>query len=245
MAKGVLLCLCSGIHLLVASQSTFSKFEIGINAGVFVYQGDLTPSPFGSYNTLKPELNFFLNRIISPVFSLRTNLAVGGLKGDDAKYSAPKYRQQRNFNFNSPAFEVSELLVADLFKNNMSRPSSGWSPYLFAGLGLSLLNIKRDWSRFNAEYFSSESGTLSGLVADQQHPVPTMIPVLPMGIGIRYPLSSRVSINAETSYRFTFTDYLDGFSKAANDSRRDSYLAHTIGLIYQFRNNSWIKCPSF
>ena len=59
MAKSVLLCLCSGIHLLAASQPGFSKFEIGINAGVFVYQGDLTPSQFGSYNTLKPELNFF------------------------------------------------------------------------------------------------------------------------------------------------------------------------------------------
>ena len=245
MAKSVLLCLCSGIHLLAASQQGFSKFEIGTNAGVFVYQGDLTPSQFGSYNTLKPELNFFVNRIISPVFSLRTNLALGGLKGDDAKYSVPRYRQQRNFNFNSPAFEISELLVGYLFKNNISRASPRLSPYLFAGLGLSLLNIKRDWSRFNAEYFSSEAGTISGLMADQQHPLPTLIPVLPMGIGIRYPISSRISINAETSYRFTFTDYLDGFSKAANDSRRDSYLAHTVGLIYQFRNNSWMKCPTF
>ena len=147
MVKSVLLCLCSGIHLLAAGQQGFPKFEIGINAGVFVYQGDLTPSQFGSYNTLKPELNFFVNRIISPVFSLRTNLALGGLKGDDAKYSAPKYRQQRNFNFNSPAFEVSELLIAYPFKNNTSRPSSGLSPYLFAGLGLSVLSIKRDWSR--------------------------------------------------------------------------------------------------
>jgi outer membrane receptor protein involved in Fe transport len=72
-----------------------------------------------------------------------------------------------------------------------------------------------------------------------------LIPVLPMGIGIRYPISSRISINAETSYRFTFTDYLDGFSKAANDSRRDSYLSHTVGLIYKFRNNLMMKCPSF
>jgi len=245
MAKSVLFCLCSGIHLLAASQPGFSKFEIGLNVGVFVYQGDLTPSQFGSYNTLKPALNFFVNKIVSPVFSLRTNLALGGLKGDDASYSVPKYRQQRNFNFNSPAFEISELLIADLFKNNISRPSSGLSPYLFAGLGLSLLNIKRDWSRFNAEYFSSEPGTLSGLVADQRHPLPTLIPVLPMGIGIRYPISPRISVNAETSYRFTFTDYLDGFSKAANDSRKDSYLAHTVGLIYQFRNNSWMKCPTF
>lgn len=245
MAKRVLLCLCSGIHLLAASQPGLSKFEIGVNAGVFIYQGDLTPSEFGSYNTLQPGLNFFVNKIVSPLFSLRTNLALGGLKGNDAKYSTPSYRQQRNFNFKSPSFEVSELLVADFFKNNKSRPLSGLSPYLFAGIGLSFLNITRDWSDFNAEYFSSEASTTSGLVADQQHPLPTLLPILPMGIGIRYLVSSRISINAETSYRFTFTDYLDGFSKAANDSRKDSYLVHSVGLIYQFRNNSWMKCPAF
>ena len=245
MVKCALLCLCFGVRLLAVGQSHFSKCEWGVNAGVFVYQGDLTPSPIGSYKTLKPALNFFLNRIVTRMFSLRTNVAVGGLKGDDGKYLAPQYRQQRNFNFKSPAFEISELLVADILKNNLSRPSSGLSPYLFAGLGFSILNIKRDWSRFNAEYFSSEATTLSGLTIDQQHPLPNLIPVLPMGIGIRYPISPSISINAETTYRFTFTDYLDGFSKAANDRRKDSYISHTVGLVYRFRNNSWLKCPTF
>jgi hypothetical protein len=245
MTKGVLLSLYFCIHLCATAQPYLSKFELGINAGALVYQGDLTPSQLGSYKTLKPELNFFLNRIVSPLFSLRTNVVIGGLRGDDAKYLEPAYRQQRNLNFKSPAFEVSELLVADIFSNNLSRQSSVFSPYLFAGLGISFLNITRDWSRFNAEYFSSEPGTISGLAADQQHPSPTLIPVIPMGIGIRYPISSRISINAESSYRFTFTDYLDGFSKAANDAKKDSYLSHTVGLIFQFKNNSWLKCPAF
>jgi uncharacterized protein DUF6089 len=245
MVKCALFCLCLGIHLLASCQSDFPKFELGVNAGAFVYQGDLTPSPLGSYKTLKPELNLFVNRILNTVFSLRTSLALGRLKGDDAKYSSPGYRQQRNLNFKSRVFEVSELLVADIFGNNLSRRSSGLSPYLFAGLGFSLINVRREWSRFNAEYFSSEANTLSGLAADQQHPLPILIPVLPIGIGIRYPISSRISINAETSYRFTSTDYLDGFSKTANAARRDSYMSHTLGLIYQFKNNSWLKCPTF
>jgi hypothetical protein len=40
MAKSVLLFILSSIYLLAAGQSVFSKFEIGLNAGVFVYQGD-------------------------------------------------------------------------------------------------------------------------------------------------------------------------------------------------------------
>ena len=237
--------ICSN-YLILKAQPDLLKFEVGINAGAFIYQGDLTPSRLGSYRTLKPGLGIFVNRIISPIFSLRTNFEFGKLKGNDGKYSSPEYRQQRNFNFTSPVFEVSELLTADLLRNNLIRQSSRLSPYLFAGIGFSFLNIKRDWSRFNVEYFSSESSTLSGLAADQQHSLPKLIPVLPVGVGIRYPISSKISVNAETSYRFTFTDYLDGFSKAADDLKKDSYQTHTIGVTYQFiRKNSSLKCPVF
>jgi len=229
----------------INAQRDFSKYEIGINAGTFVYQGDLTPSKLGSYRTLKPDLNIYVNKLISPTFSLRTNFYFGKLKGDDSKYSLPEYRQQRNFLFKSPVFEISELVVADLLQNNLARPYSRLSPYVFAGIGFSFLKIKRDWSRFNAEYFSAETSTLEGLAADQQHALPRMIPTVPLGVGVRYPLSKKISITAETSYRFTFTDYLDGFSKAANDKRKDSYQSHNIGLIYQFGKPSSLKCPTF
>jgi len=228
----------------VKAQLDLTGYEIGIAGSGYVYQGDLTPSRLGSYRTLKPSVQIFLSKIITPMFSLRTNLSIGKLKGDDAKYAVPEYRQQRNFNFKTPVFEISELLVADVLKNNFARQSSRLSPYVFAGLGLTFLNIKRDWSRFNAEYFSSEAITIEGLADDAQHSLPKTIPVLPLGIGIRYSLSKRISLNAESSYRFTFTDYLDGFSQSADPSRKDSYQTHSVGLIYQFqKNNSSWKCP--
>ena len=245
MKKAVVLLLFCCIHFIAIGQFASSKFEFGINGGLFVYQGDLTSSRLGSYKTLKPGLNVFVNKIISPLLSLRTNVTFGKLQGNDAKYATPEYRQQRSFNFTSPVFEISELLVADLLKNNLARQSSGLSPYIFTGLGFSFLNIHRDWSRFNAEYFSSESTTLSGLVADQQHKLPKLIPAIPIGAGVRYQLSSKISLNVETSYRVMSTDYLDGFSKAANDKRKDSYQTHSIGLIYHPQKNTSLKCPTF
>jgi hypothetical protein len=241
----ILSVLFSNKSISLNAQFDFSKFEIGVHAGAFIYQGDLTPSRLGSYKTLKPGLSISVNKLISPVFSLRTNLSFGKLKGDDAKYSTPEYRQQRNFNFKSSVLEVSELIVADLLKNNMARQYSGISPYLFGGIGFSFLNIKRDWSRFNAEYFSAESSTLAGLEADQQQSLPKLIPVLLLGIGIGHPISKKISINAETYYRFTFTDYLDGFSKSANDSRKDNYYSYNVGVIYQFGKSGALKCPVF
>ena len=228
----------------VKAQLDLSGYEIGIAGSGFVYQGDLTPSRLGSYRTLKPGVQIFLSKIINPMFSLRTNLSIGKLKGDDAKYAVPEYRQQRNFNFKTPVFEIAELLVADLLKNNFAQRSSRLSPYVFAGVGLSFLKIKRDWSGFNAEYFSTETSTLQGLEDDAQHSLPKTIPVLPLGIGIRYSVSKRISVNVESSYRLTFTDYLDGFSQAADPSRKDSYQTHSVGIIYHFQkeNSSW-KCP--
>ena len=226
------------------SQLDLTKFEVGINGGAFIYQGDLTPSRLGSYRTLKPGVGIYIDRIITPILSFRTNLSLGKLKGDDSKYSVPEYRQQRNFKFKSPVLEISELLVVDPLRNNLARKSSAVSPYLFAGFGFSLLRIKRDWSGFNAEYFSAETTTINGLATDAQHSLPRLIPVLPVGVGVRYSISKRIALSAETSYRFTFTDYLDGFSKAADPSKRDSYQSHSFGIIYQFvkDNSSW-KCP--
>ena len=47
------------------AQTDLSKYEIGLTGGAFVYQGDLTPSQFGSYRTLRPAVNLFINRMLS------------------------------------------------------------------------------------------------------------------------------------------------------------------------------------
>lgn len=115
------------------AQLNLSNWQIGFNAGDFVYQGDLTPSRFGSYRTLKPGLGLYISRILSPSFILRTNLALGKLKGDDAKYDKPAWRQERNFNFTSPVAEISELLVWNILRNNGNETGSGFHPTCLVG----------------------------------------------------------------------------------------------------------------
>ena len=81
MAKSVLLFILSSIYLLAAGQSVFSKFEIGLNAGVFVYQGDLTPSQFGSYKTLKPGLSLFVKQNSEPAIFFTNKSCFRRIKG--------------------------------------------------------------------------------------------------------------------------------------------------------------------
>src|ERR1044071_3408325 len=96
------LMIVAGVQLIPAAQTNIPKFQIGINAGAFIYQGDLTPSSIGSYRTLPPALGLFASKFFSPSFALRGNLAFGGLRGNDAAYNEPDYRQHRNLNFRSP-----------------------------------------------------------------------------------------------------------------------------------------------
>jgi hypothetical protein len=228
---------------VIFAQQKNPKYEFGANLGFVIYQGDLTPEQLGSFKTLKPAIGLYVSRILSPSFSLRTNLAYGHLYGDDALYSKPEYRQQRNFNFSSPVLEVSELLVYNIVGKNYD--GKGFSPYLFAGAGLSFLHIKRDWSKTNTNYFSPESSDIwAGLAADTAHMLPRVIPVIPIGAGIRYGITSSLFVVAESSYRLSFTDYLDGFSKAANPTKRDHYYINSIGLVYQPGRKSWLGCPA-
>lgn len=232
--------LCMG--MTASSQLDRPRYEFGINFGFLVYQGDLTPKQLGSFETQRFSLGLHASKIMSPSFSWRANLLIGSLKGDDAKYSKPEYRQQRNFLFTSPAKELSVQMVWNPLARNYTE--KGFSPYVFAGGGLSLLKIRRDWSRINTSYFSSESSEIwAGLAADSAHTLPKVIPVVPLGAGVKYFFSPRWAVNAESSYRLSFTDYIDGFSQAANPKKNDHYLNYAVGVIYRTGNKNRLGCP--
>jgi hypothetical protein len=223
------------------AQIDLSKYEIGLSGGVFVYQGDLTPQRLGSYKTLKPQFALHLYRILSPSFSVRLNLNRGKLYGNDAVYNNPEWRQQRNFNFTTPVTELSLQGVWNILQARSPR----FSPYLFAGAGISFLKIKRDWSNLDPALFGEGSDAQAGLVTDAAKTLPRVIPVVPVGAGVRYALSDRFSLTGETSYRLSFTDYMDGFSKSANPGKNDHYLSHSIGIIYSFgKKDKKLGCPS-
>jgi hypothetical protein len=222
------------------------SFEMGIHAGTAIYQGDLTPFAFGSYKTIRYSAGVYANFIISDALSFRPNFDFGTIEGDDSKYSHPAWRQQRNFKFERSFKEASALLVWDVFARNYDEMQSGFSPYLFAGAGYSFLNGHNDYSRFNAAAFIGEPDVLHGLKEDLEQPELKVMPVVPVGVGVRISLTPHTSANAELSYRLSATDYLDGFSKAADTRQMDRYYTFSVGLSIspgKKRADNKIKCP--
>lgn len=222
------------IAVNVIGQVERGRDEVGFNIGGMFYQGDLTPNLSGSYKTVRPAVGIYYNRILSPYWSARANLVLSSLEGDDAKNEKPDYMRRRNFNFHSPLTEISVMGVFNVFGNNIQTDATKLSPYVFAGAGVAFVDIKRDWSKIDTSMIHTGSTTLAGLIRDTTTVLPNAIPVLPVGLGIRYAILPRISLAVEGNYRVTFTDYLDGFSYAANPARKDAYYSVTIGAVYNF-----------
>ena len=243
----LILCLSMFAFLSANAQSNLiPKYEIGIHAGAFVYQGDLTPSALGQFNTMKPGFGISATRNINSLYGVRFQLLRGSLKGDDAKYENPEWRQQRNFNFTTPVTELALQVVRNIIALNPNEAGIiNFSPYVFAGLSYSFLKIRRDWSNFNYSHFSGEPAILNGLAADIDHNLPKGIFSIPVGFGVRYGVTEKLSFSLEGTYRILDTDYLDGFSQAANPDLNDHYHTAMIGLIYSFGKRNRFDCPDF
>lgn len=238
----LVLAICFPFTNAIQAQLHVRSYEFGAGLGSLVYQGDLSPSRIGSFKTQKPGVEIFVLRIFSPSFSIRGKLVVGALKGDESKYGEPEYRKFRSFSFRSPLTEVSAQLVWSVTGKNNS--PKGFSPYVFAGAGLGFLRIRPDWSRIDPVYFDPESSDIyARLAEDTARSLPRVQPVIPLGLGTKYFFSGRWGAYAEASYRLMSTDYLDGFSQAANPERKDSYLGYSVGIIYRTGNKDRLDCP--
>lgn len=237
----ILFTICTGKKLY--AQFVPSNYEIGINFGTLVYQGDLAVSNLGYTKSLKPSVGVFVSKSLSEYFSFRANLNIGKIGADDLKYTTPDYKQHRALNFTTPVSEVSANLVWNIFGNSFGSDRRRLSPYLFVGAGLAFVNITRNWNSFDTAYFGgSKSAVNIGLNVDTLQKTPRVLPILPVGAGLKYMITPQLYLNAEATYRIMSSDYLDGFSHVANTKNSDYYYGITIGISYKFGNNRY-DCP--
>jgi len=208
------------------AQFKSNGYSIGLTAGTLVYQGDLSTSRIGSVSFMKPAIGVTVSRQVDPYFTVRASLMRGKLQADESTVSEPAWRKERAFRFSTPVTELSVQLLWYPLTNAQTR----MYPYVFAGAGASLLNISRDYSRVNTNYFDAKSAVVQGLAVDAQNNTPRVLPVIPLGAGLQYHLSDRISAFGEGNYRFTSSDYLDGFKYAANPNKKDSYYGVSVGI---------------
>lgn len=218
-------------------------YEAGINLGAYMYQGDLTPHRLGAIETIRPGIGIFGTRIINKSFSARLMFVAAKLAADESIYPVPDWRQQRNFSFDGTVKELTVSFHWNIFGTNYD--DARYEPYVFVGVGGSMTSTNRNYSRVNWNYFGENSEVQTGLAADLTTSTRRIIPVAPVGAGVRYHISDRIVLNLEGAYRFMRNDYLDGFSKSANPGLNDHYMSLTIGAAYKFYGGKEkVGCPA-
>ena len=139
--------------MLFANKSNaqfYKDMSVGLNGGIYMYQGDLTPEQMGSSVSIQAGFSLFAKKPINNFLAARVHISIAKLKGDDSRYGTPEYRQYRNFNFSTPVKEFSAQLVWNIFGKNYE--DIGFMPYVFSGAGISLIGVKKDYSRMDTAF---------------------------------------------------------------------------------------------
>ena len=222
-------------------QVRLDGYELGINVGTLVYQGDLSAGMIGNYKTLKPALGVYVAKSINEYFKLRAAVVRGRLSANEADYSTPEWRKDRSYSFTTPVTELSAALVFHPY--GVKQEFRRLTPYAFAGAGVSIVNVKRNYSNINTAVFDEKSSTVIGLGIDTLHTPSKVLPVIPLGLGIHYSITNKIGLRAEAVYRYTSSDYLDGFKHAVNPDKKDSYYGVSIGLSFLLGKDKY-ACPT-
>lgn len=181
-------------------------FEVGIQAGVSGYDGELSPGSLGDrFQTISPAVGVFGRYNFNDFFAARLAINYGTVSGDDALSNNP-----RNLNFESYILEtavIGEWNILGYQPYNLYRV---FSPYLFAGVGFFNFNPTTEYQGETVELqpLGTEGQRLNGRPAEYGL---TQLAV-PFGLGFKVALNDLWNVGIEAGARYTVTDYIDDVS---------------------------------
>lgn len=214
----LLTCASSMLMLLASATPAHAqedyRFDIGGGVGTTGYLGDANTA-----NLLQNpgwNLNLLFRYILNPRFHFKTNFYVGGLRGNSAQMTNV-FPSDQTFKFSTTFYELGELAEFHFFDYGMGesyRKLKRWSPYITAGLGVTLWSV--------------ESKTYGSFT-------------IPLGIGVKYKPSRRLNLGLEFLMKKTFSDKLDGehladplMIKSSFAKNTDWYSTISFTVSYEF-----------
>jgi len=162
----------------------------------------------------------FLSAIWRNAIALRVEASFGTVKADDAilkKVKATTFgRYERNLSFKSNitefmvAAEIHPLYLINKYEDEKEPPR--FSPYLLAGVGFFSFKpqAKLGGAWVDLQPLSTEGQGFAEY--PNRKPYKLSQANFPLGLGVKYELTSKLNIRGEFVYRILSTDYLDDVS---------------------------------
>jgi hypothetical protein len=235
------------IFLLVACFATLSqnllKAQDGAEAGVWVaavnYFGDLNTNL--RLNRIGPAAGFGLRYNFNERLAFKVSGNIGRVEAYDSD-SPNLFEKARNLSFRSVVADVGGQLEFNFLPYVHGSKDKNWTPYLFAGLGVTHFNPKAkldggDWVELRP------LGTEGQFKGDEYY---TVAGGWVYGAGFKIDLNYEWSINIDLSARRLFSDYLDDVSTAYPDPEEVSDLRGSEALPFIDRSPElFAKDPDF
>ncbi|HSV76130.1 MAG TPA: OmpA family protein [Bacteroidales bacterium] len=201
----------------------FDRFSVGLGLGVFTHFGDVKKEEFfpvrGEFS-IGGGLN--LNYFLSPTFTLRTQFALGGLKGDDVV---------EGYRFESNLWEANLQGVVSLSKLLVPLWAGNKRFDIYAATGIGMVGYRTLLYKNNVlhrEIGYSGNGTVKESRKFNMY--------APLSFGVRYNLSPRIDVFFEKSTLFTTTDNLDGLNRPG--SNNDAFNRTKAGIKIKLGRNN-------
>ncbi len=208
--------------LFVALFTGFGQAQIsfGFIGGAANYQGDIAKD-ITNMKENHIAIGGGLGYRINPYIDVKAQVILTKLSGDDANYPDDQARATRLFKFESNILEVAGIVDYSIFGGGTESKTGVYnpklSPIVYTGIGI----IKID---NNAECYSEacKSGAILNPFPEKDNDVSVLL-TIPIGVGLKYDATRLLSFGVRGGYRYSFSDYLDGISQAANAGKNDWY----------------------
>jgi hypothetical protein len=199
--------------------------QAGFNLSAMNYFGDLNPAnrSFTPETSLtRPNFGLHFTKKINPYAYLRLGLNYGRILGDDARaadptdYSSGIYRYLRNLHFRNSIFEISAVGIFDILPNKGEYyKRKNFTPYIMAGIALFHHQPEaKEPAEFGGQWVKlRDLGTEGQGRTGYDKKYGLWQAAIPLGIGVKYRLNSRIDFSFEMGVRYMFFDYLDDVSK--------------------------------
>lgn len=180
-----LLALLLATALPASAQSDYEySMEIGAGVGLVAYEGDFNGN---ITHGMQPMASAVLRRTFNPYMALRFAAAYGKLKGSskNVKTYMPEY-VDTPYEFANSLVDVSATYEYNFWPYGTGHDYRGaqrLTPFIFAGLG--------------ATYASGSGNNV--FTAN-----------VPLGVGVKYKMATRLNLGIEWAMHFSMNDNLDG-----------------------------------
>lgn len=192
------------------------RMEIGAGAGLTAYQGDFNGSIFKG---MQPSGSIIARRIINPYMALRLGAMFGKLKGgsDASQTFYPDYADGTAYSFSRSLIDVSLTYEYNFWPYGTGfdyRGAKRVTPFVFGGIGATSASGGTGKSAFTAN--------------------------IPIGIGAKWKVATRLNLGIEWAAHFSLSDNLDGVAdpyKVASSGmfkNTDCYTTLQLTLTYSF-----------